>query len=138
MSLSMKDADLTKTIALPATDGSVNSAGVDTGSRTAAPLAGELLEGELLVTAPALTTSELPDADTATYKLQHDDNSSFTSATDTADLLVQTGAGGAGADAATVRFRIPSDGERYWRVVVTTAGGAGDCSGKSAEIALVF
>ena len=93
---------------------------------------------ELLVSAPALDATALPNTETVTYKLQHDSDSAFGSATDTADILTQTGAGGTGADAAEARFAIPTDGERYWRVVATTSSSTGDCSAEEVEVALVF
>jgi len=50
-------------------------------------------------------------------------------------VLVQTGAGGAGAAAATARFAIPSDCERYVRVTATNSG-TGDASGASMTVNL--
>jgi len=129
------DATLEKSIALPASDGSVYTASIDLGAAL-----GDrdfVAECELLINAPVLTTTELPDDDTATYKLQHStDDSTFTTLSDA--ILVQTGASSAGAAAASVRARIPTDAARYIRLAVTTAGTSGDCSGKSATLKLKF
>jgi len=135
MPYNLKDADLIVTKALPATDGAVNTDAIDLGAPSARA---DLVAGcELLVEAPALTTTELPDADTMTYKVEMDTTSAFSSATTLADsLILQTGAGGAGAAAASARLKLPTDCERYIRVVATGAGGIGDASGKSVTASL--
>jgi hypothetical protein len=57
---------------------------------------------EVLVSAPALSTTIAPDTRTMTYRIQHDTDSAFgTAATLVDNLIVQTGAGGVGAAAAT-------------------------------------
>lgn len=135
MSFNLQDASLKVSKALPATDGAVNTGAIDLGA--IGDWGALLANCELVVTTPTLTTTELPDADTMTYKVQCDDNSSFTSARTLGDnLFIQTGAGGAGAAGATNRFRLPTDCERYIRVVATGAGGIGDCSGKSVAASL--
>lgn len=131
---SVKDANLIKTKALPNGTGSVNSDGIDLGA-----LSGRGLRDfpcELLLEAPALSATELPDTKTMTYKIQMDDNSAFGSPTDVAaSFLVQTGS--TGAAGASKRWRIPTNCERYIRVVATN-GGTGDASGKSLTASLVF
>ena len=52
-------------------------------------------------------------------------------------ILTQLGAGGVGAVAGTVRYRFPSDCDRYVRVNVTNSG-AGNCSGKVVTEELLF
>lgn len=131
------DAQLKETLALGTADGTVQTTGFDLGALTAR--GARLADCELKISAPALTTTELPDADTCTYSIETDDNSSFSSAKIVnAAILVQTGAGGAGADAAAVRFKPPSDCERYIRVKAILAGGTGDCSGSSLTASLLF
>lgn len=131
------DATFKETLALGTADGTVQTTGFNLGALSAR--GARLADCELEVVAPALTTTELPDADTCTYSVETDDNSGFSSAKIIADkILVQTGAGAAGAATATVRFRLPSDCEQYVRVKAVLAGGTGDCSGKSLVASLVF
>jgi len=131
----IRDATLVETKALPAADGSVYTTAFDLG---AAPADRDFeAEHELLITAPALGTTPLPDADTMTYAVQDSaDNSTFTTLYDA--VLVQTGAGGAGAAAATARAKLPSDVKRYVRAAATGAGTIGDCSGSSMTAELLF
>lgn len=130
------DSSVTVTRALPATDETLASAGIDLGHGTKGSL---LVNAELLLNAPALTTTELPNADTHIYDLFHDDAANFGSEVLLADnVLTQTGAGGTGAAAAEKRFRLPSDVKRYVRMKVTGAGGVGNASAKSATLQLKF
>ena len=132
-----RDAQFIVTKALPASAGTNYTAGLDTGLRTSR--GAELAEAELLLTAPALTTTHLPDTETAKYFIQCDADVNFGSPkTIAADVIVQTGAGGAGAAAATARLRLPTTVEQYVRMGVTTSSGAGDCSGKYATLELLF
>jgi len=132
----IRDAGLINTKALPNGAAAVNGDGFDLGALSDR---GARLENvELLITAPALDTADLPDTKTMTYKVQHDTASDFGTAATLADaVLVQTGAGGAGDDAATARFRFPADCNRYVRVVATNSG-TGDASDKSMTTELLF
>ena len=75
--------------------------------------------------APALVTAQLADTKVVTYKLEDSaDNSSFA----TVDPLIQTtqtGAGGAGAAAKTIRFRPPANTRRYVRIAQTASATPG-------------
>jgi hypothetical protein len=75
--------------------------------------------------APALLTAELTDGKILTYKLEDSaDGSSFA----TVDPLIQTtqtGAGGAGAAAKTIRFRLPANTRRYVRIAQTATATPG-------------
>ena len=53
------------------------------------------------------------------------------------DVIVQTGAGGVGAAAATAQLALPSGVNRYVRVKATNSGSA-DASAKSLTAQLVF
>lgn len=130
----MRDASLKITRALPSGAATVNSAGLDLGG---GPRANNL-GFELLLSAPAVTTGMLGDAATIKYKLQHDTDPAFGTATDLygTDVLTQTGAGGAGAVAATKRVALPSDCKRYVRMVATKSA-TGDASSVSATLELV-
>src|SRR4051794_8714278 len=71
----MRDASIKVTKALPtAASGSVTSAGIDTGKGS---FGDQVADVEYLLTAPALTTTMLPDTRTATYIIEHDDDSAF-------------------------------------------------------------
>jgi len=132
----IRDATLIKTKALPNGAAAVNSDGLDVGLRGAR---GALLEDcELEIVAPILTTTELPDTKTMTYKVVCDADVAFGSPKTLGDgVLVQLGAGGTGAAAATARFRLPTDCEQYVRVTATNSG-TGNASGKSMTVALKF
>ena len=68
---------------------------------------------------PALTTAQLTDAKVVTYALQDSADGSSWAAVDPAISTTQTGAGGAGAAAKTVRFRLPANTRRYVRIAQT-------------------
>lgn len=128
-----RDANLKQTKALHSGAGSDSITGFDLGLTTKSDF---VTPCELLLTAPALTTSALPDAGTMIYTVETDDNSSFSSATNLGTILTQTGAGGAGAAAATARWKPPTNVERYIRVKATKSG-TGDASGVSMTVELL-
>jgi len=122
-----QDAELNESKALPAAQSTaVNQTAIDLGQT---PAQGALLAGcELEIGAPALGATPLPNGTTLTYSVEDSaDNLSFATIADA--VLVQTGAAGAGAAAATKRFRLPTSVRRYVRAVATTGAGTGDCSG---------
>lgn len=133
-----KDADtgLTKTTALPASGTNpAASAGIDLGVGVRGIVPGDM---ELLIEAPAMTTTELADAATIVYSIYHDTASNFGTETLLLDrLIVQTGADSAGAAAATKRIRLPADTSRYIRVKATPSAST-DKSAKSFTISLLF
>lgn len=138
MAWQLKDVDKQVSKALPSSGGSsINTDGIDVEATSRADFQAPL---ELLIEAPALDSTELPDGETTTYKVEHDDNSDFSAATDLygSDVLVQTGAGGSGADAAEKRVRLPSDVKRHVRVTATTSSTTGDQSGSTVTASLVF
>jgi hypothetical protein len=136
MAFGIKDAALSKSKALPAAAGSVytDTLDLETGSH------GQVLaECELHVSAPALNTTQLPDTKTMTYSVEHDTDPAFgTVATLFPTVIVQTGAGGAGAAASDVRLRVPLDVKRYVRVKALGGAAIGDCSGASVTAELLF
>lgn len=131
----LKDALVKLTKALP--DGATTSTSdaLDTGVSTRGVLLGDL---ELKLSAPALTTGELPDAVTVTYNVITSANSSLAGNTTLiSGAIVQTGASSAGAAAATYNFKIPSTAGRY--VGFNAVGsGNGTRSGKSATLEALF
>jgi hypothetical protein len=132
----VKDANFVTTKALPNGAAAVQTSGFNLGlfgSRGA-----RMEDCELLISAPALTTTELPDTKTMKYDLQMDTVSNFASPTTIAkELIVQTGAGGVGAAAATARVKIPTPCEQYIRAVATNDG-TGDASGSDVTFSLLF
>lgn len=131
-----QDANYVTTKALPNGAASVETSGLDLGALTTR--GARLEEDEILIEAPILTTAELPDAQTMKYDVQTDDDVDWGSAKTIAkEVLVQTGAGGEGAAAASARFRIPTDAERYIRIQATNSG-AGNCSSKSMTFSIRF
>jgi len=128
MGYQVKDALLKATKALPNGAATVYSSGLDLGHGSRGDF---LAAAEFKVSAPALTTGQLPDTKTMTYSVQHDDDPAFGTAADLyPGVIVQTGAGGAGAAAATFTARLPLDVKRYVRVKAVNSG-AGDASGAS-------
>lgn len=130
------DAALTETKALSNGAGAVNSAGLDLGALSYLGARLAAMQGSIAL--PALTTTELPNGETMTAKVQHADASDFSDATTLYDAVaVQTGAGGAGAAAKTAKYVIPPQCKRYVRVVATKTG-TGNCTAKSLTHKLVF
>jgi hypothetical protein len=119
-------------VALPAADGTSHSTTIDLGDVDSV---GE--NHELLVSVPALTVTHLPNDDTLTVAILAGAATDPT-AVIADSVLVMTGAGGAGAAAASVRFKLPSTCPRYVRVRFTAAGGTGDISAVDAVVGLRF
>jgi flagellar capping protein FliD len=136
MSFEIKDASLKLTKALPNGAATVTSSSVDTGKATAnGHQPGNV---EFLLTAPALTTTELADTQTITYNVITSDNSDLSSpSTLIAGPIVQTGAGGVGAVGATYRFRLPTSAKRYVGFTAVKAG-ASNASTSSGTLQPLF
>lgn len=134
MGFNLADAELTLTKALPNGAASIVTDGIDLGHGSR----GDFLAAcELLIQAPALAVGDLANDDTMTYIVEHDDDAAFgTVATLIDKVIVQTGAGGAGAAAAEKRVRLPVDVKRYVRVKVTNSD-AGDASDKEVTVKLL-
>lgn len=129
------DAALVKTRALPNGAASVTSDGIDLMNSANGDFKADC---ELIVNAPALVVGDLADAATMTYDIVHSVNSDMSSpATLLDNVITQTGAGGAGAAAAELNVRLPSDVRRYVAVKATNSG-AGDASDKSVTITPKF
>lgn len=129
------DRNFYTTKTLPASATTADSTGFDLGHGSAR---GDFLANcELKISAPALATGQLGDGATMKYTVQHDDDVAFgTAATLEADVITQTGAGGAGAAAATYTMRLPVDVKRYVRVRATNS--AGNSSASSMTVELLF
>lgn len=129
------DALLKKTKALPTGASAVTSDSIDlqhTG------LGSNVADYEFLVEAPAVTTGMLGDAATIKYDLMTSDSSDMSSPTTAIkEVIVQTGAGGAGAAAATQRVRLPTDCKRYVAIKATKSA-TGDASSVSVTLSMKF
>jgi len=136
MGYAVRDVNAKATRALPASAGTVYSAGIDLGN---GPKGDFVAEVEVKISAPALNTTQLPDTRTMTYSVQQHDDADFGAPTTIqADVIVQTGAGGAGAAAATYTFRLKLGVERYIRLKVVGGSSIGDCTGATATLELLF
>lgn len=144
MGYEIQDNDFIETQALPNDAGSGAATSI-----TAFDLGEGLPDGEFLaeceveVSAPALDSTAMPNGTEMHYDLEasSDDADSDAYEVIAADVIVQTGADGSGDDAATARFRIPSDCERYLRVTAEGADGTGtlgDCSDSDMTVKLLF
>jgi len=132
----MRDASFSTSKALPNGASTVYSSALDLGELPVQGARHEPCEAE--ISAPALATGELGDADTMKYDVQTATEPTFASPTTIAkEVLVQTGAGGVGAAAAKCRQKIATTSQRYIRVAATNSA-AGDCSGKTFGVALLF
>jgi hypothetical protein len=138
MAASIKDASLRKTFALP--NGAATTyltPGFDLGISTAQGITPTHVEWQL--TAPALTTAQLPDAKTMKYSIMIDtvDPIDGSSTVQMPDVITQTGAGGAGAAAQTYRFRLPSTMKLANATILgvrAVGSDTGDASGASATL----
>jgi hypothetical protein len=130
---SIEDAELSKTRALTASDGSVTSSDIDLGPNTK----DHMVEGHVLeVYIPELSGTELASADTLTVLVQHGDSASPTTAFDPSLTKVITGDGNTIA-AQTLRFKLPHNVNRYVNVKFTSSGTSGDMSAVSAAVKLL-
>ena len=121
------------TRALPASAGTVYSAGIDLGAGD------KLAPFEVMLSAPALTVTQLPNAKTQTYSIEQDDNAAFNSPTAIENgVVVQTGANSAGAVAVAFACRVKTACERYIRLKVVGGTDVGDCSAAEATLELLL
>lgn len=113
----MRDANLKLSLTLPS--GAVTAtvaAGLDIGPVTSQGNFGPEIDGEFLLEAPALTTTQLPNAATLIYDVIESAAPNMGTPTVLqANVLTQTGAGGVGCAAATMRFAPPTNAaKRYY------------------------
>lgn len=133
--LNLKDNGLKVTKALPSGASSVTTDAIDLGHGTNGD---HLAQCELLIEAPALVVGDLANDATMKYDVVESASSDLSSPTVIAkEVIVQTGAGGAGAASASQRYRFASTVKRYVGVKATNSA-SGDASDKSMTISLVF
>lgn len=129
------DNELTETRALPNGAAAVTGAAIDVGNSANGDFKADC---EAKISAPALVVGDLANTETMVYDLITSDASDLgTPTTLVAGAITQTGAGGAGAAAATWQGKLPNDVLRYIGIRATNSG-AGDASDKIATLQLVF
>lgn len=107
----LADSALNVSTALPGGAVSVVGTGIDLMNSTNGDLVANV---EFDLAAPALTTTQLPDTKTITYDILTSVNADMSSPTVLMPgVIVQTGAGGVGAVAASFRFRLTNNTKRY-------------------------
>jgi hypothetical protein len=128
----VRDAALKLTKALPNGAATIYSDSIDTGTGTTGS---QLADVEFLLSAPALVVGDLANGDTMKYSILSDtvDPIDGSSTVLFADCITQTGAAGAGAAAATFRFKLPTTAARLVGFKAVNSG-AGDASDKSATL----
>lgn len=129
------DGQLSVTRALPSGASAVTSNAIDTGEGATGTF---VVPCELQIDVPAVTTAMLADAATIKYDIVTSAASDLSNPVTIAkEVIVQTGAGGAGAAAQTARFALPSNVLRYVGVKATKSA-TGDASTVSLTVALKF
>ena len=125
----LRDANLTKTKALPASASTtVNTDGIDLGEHAKAV--------DVVVEVPALNATILPDTRTMTTTIEVSTASNFSPSV-TVQSVVQTGASSAGAAAVSVRGSVPP-GYRYARAKIVSGASTTDASAVSATFAALL
>ena len=137
-----QDANLSVTLALPAASNNTvtSNTSIDT---EAAKTSDFVAEQELLISAPALTNTLLPNTATMSYSLVASNNANMVGSNVVlTNVIVQTGNGSTGAAAATVRERLPTDiAKTYGRYlglqVASAVANIANSAGVSATLAML-
>lgn len=128
---SLKDALLTRTLALPAAGASASTAPIDL---TSASQAESHFEVEVRVEA----LSNLAAGKSVTVTLEDSANgSAFAAIAGLAPLEITGGVGG-GAAAASLRVRLPAAARRHLRATADVEADGGDNTAASLSLALIF
>ena len=128
---SLKDAELIRTVALPAAGASASTASIDLAATTQAES-----HFEVEVSMPALANLAEGKALTVTLEESADDTI-FAPIAGLAPLEVTGGAGG-GVSAASIRVRLPAGAGRYLRATAEVETAGGDNTAVSVTMALIF
>jgi hypothetical protein len=134
MNPNLRDVNLKKTAALPngAATTQTNGLQIHSGAFNTEFSAKHV---ELILEAPAVTVTELADTQTITYTIEgSNDDATYVQVTGPAQLI-QTGAGGVGAVAATLRYRPPTNAFKFYRGKAVKAG-ASNASTSSMALSL--
>lgn len=98
-----------------------------------------LAQVEFQLSAPAVTATMVPDTRTQTYSIIHSDNADLSAPVVLMpSVIVQTGAGGAGAAAASYAFKVPTDVKRYLGVRIVSGVSTTDASAVKATLEACF
>jgi hypothetical protein len=128
-----KDLQLIKTSALPAAAANNSTAAIDL-QQAAAGVNLDKVDVEVAVPA----TPSLVDAKVITFTIQDSANGTDFDAVTGLSTLVVTGAGGAGAAAATRTVKLPTGTRRYIRANAAVESGGGSNIAVSYSISLLF
>jgi hypothetical protein len=112
----LKDALLKKSVAMPVSGVTAASDVIDTQNSPFGDFAAPI---DVVITAPALTATQLPDGKSNTYTVEHSTSADFGTSATALTLGTQTGAGGAGDAGGIFRGRLPLTTKRYIRAKVT-------------------
>lgn len=135
MGLAIKDRELKVSRALPNGAAAVTSTPINLGHGSRGDWT---TNAEFLISAPALVVGDLANTSTMTYDVVTSLASDMSSPTTVIkSAIVQTGAGGVGAAAATYQFKLATDTQPYVAVKATNSA-SGDASDKSFTLELVF
>jgi hypothetical protein len=135
---SFGDLALRETLALPNGAATTLGAAIDVGCGTPDDFP---VNAEFKIEAPALSTGDHGNGATLTFSLVTDDVDTFNSSALVVllpSVLVQTGAGGAGAAAASWQGRAPIGGVRKYIGLKAVKSGAGDISDQTATLSMLF
>lgn len=136
MARNLQDAELIETKALPAAGATAYTDAIDLGAKSdRAELAAEV---EFEVSVPA--TPALVEAKTIILDIQTDEDSAFGSPKTVIDnIITVTGAAlAAGGAAASQRFRLPTNAERYLRASATVLADGGNNTAVSFTLKALF
>ena len=122
--MKLQDAELIKTKALPAAGAAASCDAIDLGAQSGRQSFVAPVEFEVSVPA----TPDLVEAKTIIIDIQTDNDAAFGSAKTVIDnIITVTGAAlAAGGAAASQKFRLPTDAERYVRATATVLADGGD------------
>ena len=136
MGFNVQDALLVETKALPAAAATAETDPIDLGAQSGKQ--DFLAEAEFEVSVPA--TPNLVEAKTIIFDIQTDNDPAFGSPKTVIDnLMTVTGAGSAaGGPAASERFRLPTNVERYLRATATVLADGGNNTGVAFTLKALF
>ena len=128
---SLKDAELTRTLALPDAGNSASSESIDLSATEQTEC-----HFEVEITVPAL--ANLADGKKLTVTLEDSaDDASFAAIAGLAPLEV-TGEVGGGSNAASLRVRLPNTTRRHLRATADVEAAGGDSTADSLSLGLIF
>ncbi len=133
VSRKIQDAQLTVFTNHPAQNTNANSASIDL------VLAGNVSRESLEVMVSADAAPNLANSQTCIIELQDSaDNVTFVKVASIDDITIQTGGGGVGAAAASIRIALPSTIRQYIRINDAMSSTAGDNTAVGITFQLLF